>query len=1093
MFILHQSNRLEVLLDQLLTMLATPLAEVMAPETVIVQSQGMARWLSLMLAEKQGICANLDCPFPASFIWRLFTALDRAKLAAPSPYEPEALLWSIMEIIGRLLEHPAFGEVKAYVNRQGPELRRYQLASKVAALFSQYLIQRPEWIRAWGAGSGPPLENEAMNWQAVIWRELLARHGQTHRVALFDAMRAYPAAELLVRISLPERLSLFGIPALPQAQLAVFSHLSQAVDVHLFLLTPSQHYWGDLAGKKELARAALTDKSLDPVADLHLEEGCPLLTGLGRLGRDFQSLLLSLDEVAEEAAFVDPGTDTLLTLIQSDILAGLRGEALPENLARRYPPDSSLQIHAAHSPLREVEILYDQLLDLLQDNLELEARDILVMVPDISTYAPMIDAVFLQQAEPGRSIPFSIADRHSPGAIATIFFELLTLAGSRAEVNQVLAVLAQEPVRSQFGFSAAEMTALQTHLARAPIHWGLDGAHRQRFGVPPQEVGSWQHGLDRLLLGYLMPGDEARLFAGILPYDLLEGSDGELLGKLLHFHQALGALAEQCRHRYPLGQWQDLLHGVLATFVGSREEDHRQLQKIRSAITALAIDAETAGFGEQISLEVVSAALREKLTPAFDQDFLSGRVTFCQLVPMRSIPFKVICLLGMNDNAFPRAARAVGFDLMEKDRRPGDRDRRDDDRYLFLETLLSARQTLYLSYVGLNDRDHRQAPPSVVVSELLEYLGQRLAWSREQVAALVRRHPLQPFSRRYFSGELFSYSPPNREIAGRLGANQVFGGLFAEPGARLAAPAQAGPELPEVAIADFIRFFEHPVRFLLRNRFDLLLDDYFDRPEARECFSLDSLDKYQLALALTERELAGSAPEQQQLIIQKRGELPVGRGGGYYYHQVRREVLGFAEAIKKARGAEELEALPISLPCGPLRLSGSLSGLWAAGLCLYRPGLAKNIGYRGLIGAWIRHLLLNAAATEAPRQTHYVFRDTCLGFAPYAEASQELARLAEIFVAGQSQPLPLFPRSSYAYAQTIWGSKAETDLSARALAQAEDLWRRGDFLGAAPEKEDPYLAAAFGEADPFLNQGPLGFAETAELVLSKAIMLLKKF
>lgn len=1088
MFIIHQSNRLERLFEQLLGLFETPLADVMAAETVIVQSQGMARWLSLQLAEKQGICANLDCPFPASYIWRIFSGLEAAVPDDRLPaYEPDVLLWSIMEIIGSRLEEPAFRGVKGYIQRQSPDLRRYQLSGKLAALFGQYMVQRPDWIRDWERGGGAPLAQDQENWQAMIWRALLDRHGKTHRVALFDAMRALSREELQKKISLPERLSIFGIPAMPQSQLEVFAHLGQWLDVHLFLLTPSQHYWADLVSKKDVVRAGLHHESLDPVRDLHFEEGCQLLMGLGRLGRDFQSLLLSLDEYAEEAAFEEPGDHTLLALLQSDILAGVKSEPLTGD-SGSYFQDASLQIHAAHSPMREVEVLHDQLLALLQGNAELEARDILVMVPDISRYAPIIDAVFSQRTG-SAAIPFSIADRGGAGVITKIFFDLFSLAGSRFAVDQVLALLDQEPVRSHFQLSADDLLAVKAHLARTSVHWGLDPAHRQQLGVPVDITGTWRQGLDRMLLGFLLPAGDEQLFEGILPYDHLEGSDGELLGKLMHFHHSLTLLHGWCSGRHTLAEWRTTCFTVLETFVGSSEVHHRQLQRIRNALDAMARQAETAQTQEKLPLEVVASALEKRLATSFDQDFLCGRVTFCQMVPMRSIPFAVVCLLGMNDNAFPRYERPAGFDLMAGTRRPGDRNRRDDDRYLFLETLLSARKTLYISYVGLNDRDHREAPPSVVVSELLDHIAQKLSWSSEQGAAFITRHPLQPFSRSYFAadGALTTYSQLSRQVSAELGSNRRFTGLF---GLEEAAPA---PVTEEVDLDSLLRFFEHPVRYLLRQRFDLFLDDFFDQPEARECFTLDRLALYKLADAFTEQELAEQQRDNQQLIAQIRGELPAGRAGDYYYEQVRELTSGFAEEIRQVRGAVQAEALEFSLSAGPLHLTGSLDDLWSQGQCFHRPSQVKKINYRDLVTAWLRHLVFNCLEGDVPRRTFYVFRDGVVGFEPYPEARQELESLLELFVAGQSRPLPLFRQASYAYAQTLWGGSKGEGLREKALMEAQKIWEQGGYFQGAPEKADPYLAAAFGESDPVAGPGQHDFEAVAATVLQKPLQLLRHF
>ncbi len=1135
MSILHQSNRMESLFDHLVEVTSTPLAEVLRPETILVQSQGMARWLALEFTRHTGVSANLDCPFPAAFIWRLLSAV--AGLGGPSPYEVETMRWAVMQLLLEMRDQPGFARVAAYLAGEGPELRRYQLAGKVAALLDQYQVHRPEWIEAWSAGQvpGPGVLGKDEGWQAGLWQGLVARLGHDHRVALMQRFMAMMAAGGGEGIELPERISLFGIPALPHSQLRFFSGLAQRMDVHLFLLAPSGHYWADLVSRKEMVRAGLRHGTLDPGLDLHLDEGCQLLMGLGGLGREFQALLQEAPIQPGLEHFVEPGEQTLLRLLQSDLNAALKLTPVATRVfaspaaasACATPdavrPDQSIRIHAAHSPLREVEILHDQLLDLLSQRPGLEVDDILVMVPEISRYAPLVEAVFSDPAEEGTRLPFTIADRGASGPLVKGFFDLLDLLGSRAPVRQVLAFMEQDLVQSApvwdegfllsallagedtapagsvaaerapfpplpahsgegkqgQGMSEEDLALIRAWVTAVGVNWGLSAEDRARFGVPAEAVGTWRTGLERLLMGLLAPGDGQTLVHNLLPADLLEAGQGPLLARLANFIEGVAELTTLARAPRPLAQWRELFSHTLDRFFDPGERQHGERQKIRSALDELVQVSTRAGFAEPLPLEVVRVAMEKRLATAMG-NFLCGRITFCQMVPMRSIPFKVVCLLGMNDTAFPRQEQAPGFDLMAGHHRPGDRSRRDDDRYLFLETILSARELLYLSYVGMS-ATNSPVPPSVVVSELIDHLAGRLGVTPELCAEeLVTRHPLQPFSRRYFAGPLFSYSREQQVISSLLHANEPWAGLFGQELTLATEP------LASIEVDDLVRFFSHPVRHLLRSRLGLYLDERDDLTVERERFSLNSLDSYQLMAQLTDQALAvGRGGQDLCPIAQLKGEVALGMAGRCQFEGCHQDARRLAAHVEALRGHEPLPARDITLRLDGVTLSGVVDGLWPSGLYLHRPGRIMAMKLTDLMRSWIYHLLLSVGAAEEEWPTTFLFRDGVWRYPFFPEARATLLDLIDLYRFGQGHPLPLFPKASLVYARKLWsGKEGESDL---ALAAARACWSEGDFFGPGEGVEDPYLAAVYGDRDPFGDPGVYGFPEVAARVLAPAL------
>lgn len=1051
MLTVHYSNQLETLAEALAAVTRVPLGSPFSREVVVVQSRGVARWLSLRLADHAGVCANVHFPFPNAYAWALYRNV-LGETPETSPFEPKILTWRILRHLPDLEARPEFAPVREYTGNDA--LRRYELAVRLADLFDQYLLYRPEWMREWEKGGDK-------RWQPLLWRVLAKEAGTPHRARLH--------AELLERLrnagpvpDLPERISMFGAPALPPALLELFEALAGHTDVHLFLQNPCREYWGDIREAKDIARkrvAGTADAAL-------LETGNRLLASLGKQGRDLFDLLIETDTGESRDEFVEPRGRTLLASIQSDIL-NLRdrpaGTAVDSG-------DRSLQIHACHSPMREVEVLRDQLLALFAAHRDVEPADVVVMTPDIERYAPYVEAVF-GTAEP--RIPFNISDRSAEhvSTMAATFTALLDLAGSRYEANSVLAILDETAVRRRFALAEADLDTIARWVREAQIRWGIDGAHRARLGLPATHEHTWRFGLDRLLLGYALPGGGERLFANVSPYDEVEGSLGQVLGRFQRFAEAAIALDSELAKPGSIDQWAERLHEMLERFFDPPEDREYELEAVRSAVTALKSDAGAADFGAPVPLAVVKSALRARLEVP-GRAFLSGGVTFCAMVPMRTLPFEIVCMIGMNDGAFPRAHRPFGFDLMAEAFRKGDRSRRDDDRYLFLESLLSARRCLYLSYTGRNIRDDSVVPPSVLVSELLDYVGDENTRKR-----LVTVHPLQAFSSRYFQGDdrLFSYSEASLRAAAALAQSEKH-----EPQAFIPNPLPE-PEgaLRSLDLESLIRFFRNPARYLCRERLNIRLETAEEEIEGREPFTLDSLVNYGLKQRLLDRTLRKESGEVLAL-ARAAGVLPHGTIGEVLFQRERDAVEAYAAKLVPLLPRERLDAVAIDIDLGDARLLGTLANVSARGLMAYR---AANVTANDRVASWIRHLALNAAAPPGvERVTTYAGQDCVLRFGPIRDARDRLRELLDLYFEGMRRPLAFFPRTSCEYSKgwevsykvrNIWYGSDHSDES---WGDRDDPYYQLAFRGEEPLRSadfDRVARAVFAPMVGALEEGPL--------------------
>ncbi|MCD8532548.1 MAG: exodeoxyribonuclease V subunit gamma, partial [Saccharospirillaceae bacterium] len=811
---------------------------------------------------------------------------------------------------------------------------------------------------------------------------------------------------------LPKRLFVFGIAALPGSYWQVLQAISPVIEVHFFLLNPCRNFWGDIVSERQKMRI-LRDH---PDSAHLLDSGNPLLASWGRLGRDFLTLVHETAEqyegrIQDVDAYIERGPQTLLAHLQQDILTLTdRQQGAFSKEAQRHSDfkqgvaadDGSVRLISAHSPLREVQRLYDQILYWLDNDPELKPRDIVVMVPDIDQYAPYIDAVFASsraRTENGGEyrIPWAIADQSmaQEDPLIDSFLSLLGLGDSRLLITEVQDWLDVAAIRNRFAISEEDLPVLRDWLAQAQIRWGLDSQQRGQLGFPLFEQNSWRKGLRQLLLGYLTP-DSRQDFMGDFPVAATEGNAGELLGHLMTFIDALERWQNILSSGHcPVAQWSEALLRMLNDLYLADSTEQNALQRIRDAIQRWQEELTLAGFNGELSAPVVRSWFNEQLGQQGGwQRFLAGPVNFCTLMPMRSIPFKAVCLLGMNDEDYPRRVTPVGFDLMVTGRsRRGDRSRREDDRYLFLEAVCSAQDYLYISYRGHDVRENAELQPSVLVAELRDYLcdgycleadrsrphlqsrSAMLNWLQEEL-------PLQPYNRLAFRHDgdsprhVRSYQQVWADVAARENNPQAFADndFFSEP---LAIPADIDTRM--VAWEDVKQALTDPLKYFVTRRLKASFDVYWQQHETEEPFALNGLDLYQLKddwlqLAMADIQRGHADELSDELAFTRRqqalGQLPVNALGKVWSDDLIDYSRPLAQKIVEL-SEFRMEVKALSVPLENCTVQGELQQAFVrhpgdeCGYLLYHR--VGDIHGKHLLQAWLDALLVAAASPGSIR------------------------------------------------------------------------------------------------------------------------------
>lgn len=861
---LYPSNKLEHLSFLLATLLDRQPAAGLSADVILVESPGMQHWLSMELAASRGIAMNIDYPLPVRFMWDTARAvLGPDAVPGESPFRRETLRWRIYDLLRQTeqLAHPAMERVQRFLDKSeangSGHLQTLQLAVALADLLEQYLLYRPDWLLAWEQHQQVVAEDADEIWQAHIWR-LLVKDTPAHPARLHEQMvAALQQPSQTVLNSLPRRIILFAINTMAPQFVAFLDALAEWVDVHLFHLNPCVNYWGNLASRGEQARV-LREQGIS--AWLEQSQENPLLANLGRQGRDLFNQLTELQSY-EISAFDMPAPDEQAA--QTTVLNQMQHDILEANNPRQNfvwaDGDDSILINSAHSTLREVQSLHDYLLDRLAADPALQPRDILVMCPAIEDYAPAIEAVFARVGtvsgddDASPRLPCTIADRSPLDAepLVAAFLSLLSLPDSRFSVTQILEYLSLAPLQRKFGLTEQSLTVIEYWLERANIHWGLDGRHKAEITASAADspMYSWRWGLQRLLLG-MISEDATQLLDNCVTVPDVEGQESIELGRLMLIVEQLQIHNRELSRSRTADDWQAYLNTLREDCFIPGSDDIDSWESIGKTIADMALQCEQAGYSGELSLAEVRDILTKRFaTPDAGNHFMTGQVTFCSMLPMRSIPFSVIGILGLNDGDFPRTNPPGSINMMARHPgRLGDRSRRQEDRYLFLEALISARQALYLSYQGRSALNNAERQPSLVLQELMDFLEQAYNWQPQA----VRQLPLHPFSPAVFNSERPAYSKGWYRLA------KSIAGLQEEDIDSVIQVAASAHQTRQLSATEMARCFDDPLAWLAK-QLGLRLELDNRLLEDSEPFETNKLSRYQYVDELVTNQANTSA------------------------------------------------------------------------------------------------------------------------------------------------------------------------------------------------------------------------------------------
>lgn len=1056
-FHVHRAERLDTLVVGLAELLAEPLEDPFAEEIVVVPARGVERWVAQQLGHRlgagegreDGVCAGIRFASPRSLVAELLGIADE------DPWDADRLVWPLLDIIDASTGEPwcralsrHLGHEHTGIERELRQNRRYGVARRLAGLFGSYADQRPELITAWVAGRdedgvlstssrGGELDTD-VRWQAELYRRLVSAIG-----APTPDVRLAGTIERLAKepgtFELPSRVSLLGHTRLSVSEVRLLDALGQHRDVHLWVPHPSPALWDTLADRVTGGAVRRAD---DPAPT---DAPTPLLISLGRDIREMQRTLQGVDGIEHDymPATEPSAPSTLLGWLQDDIVNDRSGA--PDRVLGAT--DRSVQVHACHGKARQVDVLREVLVGLLEDDPTLEPRDILVMCPDIDTYAPLISAAFgligvVEGGHPAHQLRVRLADRGSAGTnpLVGVARALLDLAAKgRVTATEVLDLIALAPVRHRFSFTDDELEHLAGWVKRSGVRWAFDAPHREPFGLGDLVPNTWQFGLDRVLLGGAVAEQRGRWINTVLPIDDVSSGDLDLVGRFAELMHRLRTTVDRMASELPLPGWvRTLLDGVtsLASVPARDEWQLAELERELGRLGDTGKDSTT-----PLRLAEVSEMLTERLgSRPTRSSFRTGTLTVCTMVPMRSVPHRVVCMIGLDDGEFPRVGAVHGDDVLARDPMTGERDVRTEDRQLLLDAILAATETLVVTYTGADERTGQSRPPAVPLGEIIDQLERTVPDGKVQKHVVVR-HPLQPFDRRnvlsdaLVPGTPFSFDPA--ALAGarattraRPDAPQPFIGGRLDP-----------PPHDDVALSDLADFLAHPVKAFLRQRLDVGVLTEADALDDDLPIELDGLQKWQVGDRVLRDALAGADPNQALQAEYRRGILPPGEIGRRVLDDVVDAVKPLVLNTAHLRGGPSRTVdVDVTLDDGR-RVVGSVTDVYADQLVSVS---YSSLAAKHRLRSWLDLLALASSDPDVPWVAHAVGKYRKAGrqaqVGPISEiaARAHLADLVALRDLGLAEPLPLPLKTSLAYAD-----RRRIQLHTDSLDAARREWDEG--------------------------------------------------
>ncbi|MFA6815500.1 MAG: exodeoxyribonuclease V subunit gamma [Lentisphaeria bacterium] len=1059
-------------------------------ECVVVGSPLLATWLKQYFLydfkhKKQPVLANIDFvqihPFVNDWVSKAVENIPIGKRAAlQHPFSKEAMQWRIWQFLFQEKLPDECAVLKDYISKStaNKEYRTWTLAGKLSQLFNDYMNNRPEMLEKWEQNDIAADVQQQFPWQPLLWNYLVLTSDRQSYLKLFEknALLKLKNSGIAQTYS---KISVFHVVSITDSYFHFFQALSEFMDVTVYAFNPCQEFWLEDQDPKKIQVS--TSENRDEEILWH-----PLLNSFGKGAQYLLAKLLDYEpQNSPEELFGHEEQDHfLLHQIQNEVRTYQVGD---------IQADASIQLHICHSPMREVEVLHDQLLQWFSDHPKGTPRQIRVLVPEMESYAPYIEAVFKSGTQDAQ-IPITIqmSKTTQVGPVAETFLKILKLSHSRVTSLEVVEIFELTPLYSTLEFSREDVLSLIELVKEAGIRWGIDQKHvEENLGVNVEalDIITWRHGLDRLLAGMAMGhSDESEApelvtvgqLKPMLICNNMEGHATELLNILCVFLDKILTSIQQLEGNNRVSIWLEITEEILTRFFADTEDSYQELHDIRNIFKQI---SESAAFAQDpsISADLITKIMEEAILGQTPYHYnKNNTVLFTSLQSMNVTPCDCVAILGLNEGVFPRADTHLAFDLMGIHPKKKDPSLRYQDRLAILEVLMSTREQLLLFYTGYSTLDNQPIPPSIVVTELKKYLN--------RCPLKIFKHKLQAYNPVYFrsGSSYFSYSYENWEAAVQSRKN------FSDKRENPVVVPQEKCNPTSISLLDLQKFFTNPAKIYMNEVLQIRLPDYSnDLPEEQEIIDMNPLENYQSTNYVLHSLLQEKTNSKSDdfTYLQEAGVLALGASGKSQYLKIVTEIQEFLKetikqpdeiiknALQKTQNAVPEEKnieidetiISVSLPIIQIGTQRYLI------FCRYASLKSKD-----RIQALLAHLCGHAAGLSP-------FTTVLIGkkdkntktelFEPISEfeSRQRLEKILELYFSGLQKILPFTPETSDAFQKEFLKNGNDIDSAKR---KAIKIWQ-GNSLYSFSENQEAYLSAAWRKN----SDGPIDHPEFAEIAM----------
>ncbi len=964
------------------------------PQQIIVPNLDTSRWLKLELAEKMGIAANVEFILPADWQYRQIRQLY-PNLPRQLPSDLDSMRWSVFDVLMDDQLRKAFPKPDRYINSQSSEMKdqaAMQLARQIASVFDQYLMYRPEMILKWqkgGTGQGDE------KWQAELWNLLDRTWKKQHQ----DDSKLNKAELHLYTVNAVENGSLlpegpiyvFNPGLIPKPIVKLFKACGNFCNVEIFNIQPSENL------------------------SIHKSDN-ELLQSFGEEAESVKDLFESFEGKLSSDFRFDSKAKNSLRHVQESIVKS-------RPIVKISGFDESILVNSCHSPLREIETLHQFLIEQFEKNDNFFPDDVLVVTPDLQGYESAIKAVFGIPEEGLPYIPYHLGTSQTGDnqLVKRAFTHLLSLPDSRFTFTEVMDLFQMKPIREKLGLSESDCQKVKRWMEENNVIWGLDAEHRKEWDQPAEEMQTWYSGLKRTWFGQWMGDPDNETTVGAPLYNGVRSTDDqELWAAFTRYLNRLNEMRLTIKKKAGCSRWCDQIKQWMEMFFSTDDLQSREGLSILKIVDSLKETHELA----KLSREIPFGLIRQEISSSLDQQssgstlFTRG-VTFSTMVPVRSLPFKVIALIGLNEDKFPRKPTSHDFDLMFQNPESSDRNRKKEDRNLFLESILAAEEIHYCSYVGRSPFDNEEIPPSPIVSEWIEALEKLTGEGAENI---IQQQALNGFSPDVFK-ENGSYSKLYFDTAKSL-AEQENG----SSGLMQSAPLSAEGETEEIDINELVYFFSNPMKYFLKKQFDVRL---YDPEEEKDEFEFNHLEKHTLFQRLFGWELRDDIDKEELLSqLVHTGILPSGWPGRSALNEAEAHVKKAFEEIQRREFLPRINLVEINIKLLDIRLMGFIYNY--SNICVLNI-VPSNYSGKTVLQSWLQHLAVCASDEDQERES-YLLTELKKGnpkwikFNPVDDAKRQLEEFVNIYKSGFNQPAKFFPKTMVKFEEGNRNSRTKDPL-----------------------------------------------------------------